>query len=305
VRRLCLIVNPHAGGGRTAKALPGVEAVLRQSGVEYRLERTLSIDHAVELGHAAAAAGEVAVSFGGDGLAGAVAHSLRGTDGVLGVLPGGRGNDFARKLEIPTEPVEAAAVLATGVERTVDVAEVDDRTFLGVASYGFDSDVQDLANATTVVKGSLVYVYATLRSLSSWRPVSLSYAADGGPAVTISGYAVAATNSGRFGGGMKFVPDADLADGLLDVVITRDASKRSYLGGLAKVHRGTHLESPHVDVFRAKELRVDAERPFRIYADGDPIGTTPATIRAVPAALRVLVPHEAGDSPVPPPPGSA
>ena len=163
MRRLCLIVNPHAGGGRTARALPGVEAELARRGVEYRVARTDSIEHAIELGQAAAAADEVAVSFGGDGLAGAVAHALRGGAGVLGVLPGGRGNDFARKLEIPGEPVAACEVLARGVERPVDVGEVDGRTFLGIASYGFDSDVQDLANATKVVRGSLVYVYATLR----------------------------------------------------------------------------------------------------------------------------------------------
>ena len=290
MRRLCLIVNPKAGGGRTAKALPGVQAALDRLGVEHRAERTVSIDHAIELGRAAAANGEVAVSFGGDGLAGAVAHAVRGGTGVLGVLPGGRGNDFARKLEIPTDPVEAASVLATGVERTVDVAEVVGRTFLGIASYGFDSDVQDLANETKVVRGSLVYLYATLRSLAAWKPVRLSYALDGGPERSFDGYAVAASTSGRFGGGMKFVPDADLEDGLIDVVLSGDEKKLVYLRDIPKVFKGTHLANEHMTLFRARELRVDSERPFRIYADGDPIGTTPATIRAVPAALKVLVP---------------
>jgi YegS/Rv2252/BmrU family lipid kinase len=223
-------------------------------------------------------------------LAGAVAHALRDTDGVLGLLPGGRGNDFVRKLGIPGEPAAAAAVLIGGRERTVDVAEVDGRTFLGIASYGFDSDCQDLANATKVVRGQLVYVYAALRTLAGWKAAELTFAADGGPARTISGYAVAACNSGVFGGGMALAPDADMADGLLDVVITGDASKLAYLRGLPKVFKGTHLADPNVELFRAAELRVDAGRPFRIYADGDPIGTTPATIRAVPQALRVLVP---------------
>jgi len=76
------------------------------------------------------------VSYGGDGLAGAVAHALRGSQGTLGLLPGGRGNDFARKLGIPLDAREACAILARGDERTVDVAEVDGRTFLGIASFG-------------------------------------------------------------------------------------------------------------------------------------------------------------------------
>jgi YegS/Rv2252/BmrU family lipid kinase len=251
---------------------------------------TTSLDHAIEVAQGAAEGGEVAVSYGGDGLAGAVAHALRGTDGILGVLPGGRGNDFARKLGIPREPLPAVEILAHADPRTVDVAEVDGRTFLGIASYGFDSDCQDVANATKVVKGQLVYVYSALRVLAAWKPARLTFTPDGGEERAITGYAVAACNSGMFGGGMALAPDASLEDGLMDVVLTREASKIAYLRGLPKVFKGTHLDDPNVELFRARELRVDADRPFRIYADGDPIGRTPATIRAVPGALRVLAP---------------
>ena len=290
MRRLCLIVNPNAGAGRTAKGLPDVERALSRHDLAYRIEMTVSIDHAIELARGAAGQGEVAVSYGGDGLAGAVAHGLRDTDGVLGVLPGGRGNDFARKLGIPKDPVGAAEVLAHADAQTVDVGEVDGRTFLGIASYGFDSDCQDLANATKVVRGQLVYVYSALRTLAAWKPARLSFSADDGEERTVSGYAVAACNSGIFGGGMALAPDASLTDGLLDVVLTLDSSKVNYLRGIPKVFKGTHLDDPATELFRARELRVDSERPFRIYADGDPIGHTPATIRAVPGALRVLAP---------------
>jgi YegS/Rv2252/BmrU family lipid kinase len=290
VRRLCLIVNPHAGGGRTAGALPAVESALRDRGHQVRIEKTLSLEHAIELARVAAASDEVAVSFGGDGLAGACAHALRGSDGVLGVLPGGRGNDFARKLGVPRDPLEACAVLSDGAERTVDVGEVDGRTFLGIASYGFDSAVQDLANASRV-QGGLVYPYATLRAMASWRRVRLTWSADGGPERSVVGYAVAACNTGVFGGGMALAPDADLEDGLLDVIITGEKSKLGYLANLPRVFKGTHIKAGGLELFRAREVHVDAERPFRIYADGDPIGTTPATIRAVPGALKVLVPR--------------
>jgi YegS/Rv2252/BmrU family lipid kinase len=290
MRRLCLIVNPNAGGGRAAKGLPAVERALSRHDLHYRIELTVSIEHAVELARSAADGEEVAVSFGGDGLAGAVAHGLRDTEGILGVLPGGRGNDFARKLGIPRDPAAAVEVLAHADPRTVDVAEVDGRTFLGIASYGFDSDCQDLANATKVVRGQLVYVYSALRTLAGWKPERLFFTADDGEERSIRGYAVAACNSGVFGGGMALAPDASLEDGLLDVVLTLDSSKLNYLRGLPKVFKGTHLEDPATELFRARELRVGSERPFRIYADGDPIGHTPATIRAVPGALRVLAP---------------
>lgn len=290
MRRLCLIVNPHAGGGRTAAALPAVESVLREHGLEHRVERTRSLEHAIELGREAVTAGEVAVSFGGDGLAGAVAHAVRGTDGVLGILPGGRGNDFARKLGISREPAEAAHVLATGTERRIDVGDVEGRTFLGIASYGIDSDVQDIANEARLVRGQLVYAYAAVRALIRWKPMRLTYAPDGRPERAILGYAIAACNSGMFGGGMALAPDADLSDGKLDLIVQGRTPKRQYLLALPKVFKGTHLEQDEIEVLQATEVRVDCERPYKIYADGDQIGMTPATIRAIPDALRVLVP---------------
>ncbi len=97
---LCLIVNPSAGRGRAARLLPRVEQALRARGLGFRVERTHSLAHARELARSALAAGEIATAMGGDGLLGAVAGELRGTGGLLGVLPGGRGNDFARKLGI-------------------------------------------------------------------------------------------------------------------------------------------------------------------------------------------------------------
>src|ERR1700754_3577965 len=104
-RDVSLIVNPVAGGGRGLRLLPGVERWLRVHGIAHRVERTRGIEHARELAVAAAEAGETAASFGGDGLVGADAGALAGTDGILAVIPGGRGNDFARAVGIPKSPV--------------------------------------------------------------------------------------------------------------------------------------------------------------------------------------------------------
>jgi YegS/Rv2252/BmrU family lipid kinase len=289
-RRLRLIVNPHAGGGRPVAGLPVAEATLRGHGVAFSVHQTTGIEHAQALARGAVQAGEVAVSYGGDGLAGAVAHALRGTHATFGLLPGGRGNDFARKLGIPLDIAEACHVLALGEERTVDVAEVDGRTFLGIASFGIDTEVQDIANATTRLNGQAVYLYATLRALARWKAVPLEMAVDGGEPRRFDGYSVAACNSGVYGGGMHLAPDADITDGLLDIVSYGDLPKWRFLRGLARVFRGTHLRDERVELVQAREVRVDAARRFRIYADGDPVGATPATIRVVPRGLRVLAP---------------
>jgi YegS/Rv2252/BmrU family lipid kinase len=289
VRRLCLIVNPNAGGGRTAKALPQVEQALAQHGLEHRVELTVSIDHAIELARGAAERGEVAVSYGGDGLAGAVAHGLRDTDGILGVLPGGRGNDFARKLGISQDAGQAAEVLATGGIREIDVATTNGRAYLGIASAGIDSDCQDIALDTKLKLGSFVYVYSILRALRGWKPANWTVTIDG-ETHTFSGYSVGVSNSGMFGGGIRYVPDASLDDGLLDVVLNADSSKLDYLRGLPKAFKGTHVDAPSFTILRAREVTFEADRPYVAYADGDPLAELPCTIRVHPRALRVLAP---------------
>jgi YegS/Rv2252/BmrU family lipid kinase len=289
-RRISLIVNPHAGGGRAAAAIPIVEAALTELGVGWHVESTRSLDHARELARAARDAGEVAVTLSGDGLVGVVAGELHGTGGVLGILPGGRGNDFARVLGIPREPAEACAVIAAGVERRVDVGEVDGRPFIGVASCGFDSDANRIANETTLVKGDLVYLYGALRALAEWKPARFELELDGRERLAFSGYSVACANSKAYGGGMFIAPDAELDDGQLDVVMSGRRSKRRALYDLPKVFKGTHVELPSVRIVRAAEVRVSADRPFTMYADGDPIAELPATVRVHARSLRVLVP---------------
>jgi YegS/Rv2252/BmrU family lipid kinase len=289
-RDVALLCNPSAGGGRAARILPRAERALGDLGVRFHTEVTRDLDHACELARRAGQAGEVTVTLSGDGLVGCVVGVLRSFPGaVLGILPGGRGNDTARVLGIPTEIRAACAVVAGGVERAVDIGDVDGRSFIGIASLGFDSDATRIANAAPSRLGRLVYAYGALRALAPWRPARFELRLDGEPLIS-TGYSVAACSTSTYGGGMRLAPDAKLDDGLLDVVLIAAHAKRSFLATLPKVFTGAHVDHPAVRILRARELHVDADRPFDVYADGDPIGATPATIRAVPRAVRVLVP---------------
>ena len=288
-RAVRLIVNPSAGAGRAARLLPGVEAALRGHGLAFRVERTTSMEHARELARSARASGDVAAAMGGDGLTGAVAGELQGSDGVLAVLPGGRGNDFARKLGIGSDPVAACDLIAAGRERRVDVAEAGGRTYIGILSAGLDSDVQVIANGTRLRLGTLVYLYGTLRALGRWRPARWEVTIDG-TSHAFTGYSVAVANSGVFGGGMWLVPDAEVDDGELDVVLTGERSKLRFLVNLGKVFKGTHVNEPNFTVLRGREVTFSADRPFTAFADGDPVVDLPATVRVLPRSLRVLVP---------------
>jgi YegS/Rv2252/BmrU family lipid kinase len=287
---VCLIVNPHAGAGRALRLLPGVEAALRGMGRPFRVQETTSMQHARELAREACDAGEIVAAMGGDGIVGAVAGELRDGAGLLVVLPGGRGNDFARKLGIPFDPVDAVALLQHGVEKRVDLADAGGTTFLGILSAGIDSDVSRIALETRLKLGTFVYTYGVLRAITSWRTASWELTVDGESA-GFDGYSVAVCNSGVFGGGMFLAPDAKLDDGLLDVVTIAANSRLRYLRGLPRVFKGTHFQDPAISLVQCREVTFRADRPFTGYADGDPIAELPVTVRALPGSLRVVAPR--------------
>ena len=273
------------------KLLPEIEQELRNRNVQYRLVRTESLEHGVAEAKRAAEGGEIPVVMSGDGLIGQVGGVLAQTDTPMGILPGGRGNDLARVLEIPDDPAGSVGVLAEGNVRTIDVGEVNGARFLCIASCGFDSDANRIANETRIVRGNLVYAYAALRALIAWRPATFTLDLDGEKVESI-GYAVAVANSKAYGGGMFVAPDADLADGRFDVVLTGRTSKLRFLSSLPKVFKGTHVEDDEVRVLRAAEVQVSADRDFAVYADGEHLTDLPATLRVLSGALRVIAPAE-------------
>jgi YegS/Rv2252/BmrU family lipid kinase len=293
MRRIALLVNPSAGGGRAARLQPEVEAALTRLDLPYRVERTESLEHARGLAGSAAEAGEVVVTLSGDGLIGAAAGVLHHHEGaVLGVLPGGRGNDFCRVLGIPLDDIAGAcAVLRDGVEKPLDLGCVDGNPYIGIASLGFDSDANRIANEAPARLGNLVYVYGALRALVAWKPATYTLTLDGEGERVYSGWSVGACNSKAYGGGMYVAPEAELDDGLLDIVLCTTTSKLRFLTQIIpRSFKGTLAELPEVHVLRTSRLRVDSDRPFVVYADGDPIGRTPATIEVLPHALKVLAP---------------
>jgi YegS/Rv2252/BmrU family lipid kinase len=289
-RRLWVIVNPSAGRGRAGRLLPGVESALRGWAADVAVTPTRDIAHADELAAQAAAEGRVAVALGGDGLVGRVAGATARAGGLLAVLPGGRGNDFARGLGIGRDPVAAAAALAGAEERRVDLPEANGMPFIGIASVGFDSDVQVIANRTTWLRGQNVYTYATLRALLPWRPARFTVTVDGGEPRELVGWTVAAANSPYYGGGMKMAPGADIADGQLEVEFIHKCRRLTLLALFPRVFSGRHVETKYLTVLRGQRLTVSADRPFDVYADGDPVAALPAEIVLRPGALRLLTP---------------
>jgi YegS/Rv2252/BmrU family lipid kinase len=266
-----------------------VERELAAHQVSYRIVRTESLEHGVDEARRAAGDGEIPVVMSGDGLVGQVGGALAETGTPMGILPGGRGNDLGRVLRIPSEPGGAVAVLAAGDEREIDVGVVNDRRFLCIASLGFDSEANRVANEARFVKGNLVYAYAALRTLAAWKPHRFTVVVDG-ERTECFGYSVAVANSRAYGGGMFVAPDAQLDDGLLDVVLTAHTGKLRFLKSLPQVFKGTQVDNEEITMLRGAEVEVSADENFAIYADGEHLADLPAKLRVIPRALRVIAP---------------
>lgn len=291
-RPLALLVNPSSAGGRTLERLPAVEAELDKRRAAFRVERTRDAEHAIAEAVAAGHAGEIPVVMSGDGLVGMIGGALAGTGVPLGILPGGRGNDLARVLGIPDEPAAAIDLLQSGSTREIDVGEANGRRFLGIASVGFDSDANRIANETRFVRGHLVYAYAAIRALAAWKPARFTVRV-GEENLRFTGYTVAVANNQAYGGGMFVAPDAELDDGRFDVVLIGKVGKLRFIANLPKVFKGTHVENDEVRVFRTPQLELSASRPFAVYADGEHITDLPARLRVLPGALTVIAPPPA------------
>jgi YegS/Rv2252/BmrU family lipid kinase len=289
-RSLALLVNPAAAGGKALAAVQPARDELERLGASFRVVETSSGEHAKREALSAGASGETAVAIGGDGLVGTLAGAICRTDAELAIIPAGRGNDFARVLGIPNDPAEAARLAFEGESKLLDVGEVDGKSFVGIASVGFDSDANRIANEAKLIKGNLVYAYAALRALAGWKHARFVVTVDG-ERHEVTGYSVAVANSTAYGGGMFLAPHAELDDGQLDVILHAATAKLPALRSLPKVFKGTHLDDPSFTCFKGVTIEVSADRPFVMYADGDPLAELPATVTVSPRALRVIVPR--------------
>jgi YegS/Rv2252/BmrU family lipid kinase len=285
----CFLINPKAGNGRAIATFNKIKPYLNQLPINYKSIITESIEHAQIAATSALQQGEKIAIVGGDGSARAVVGIIHELNGVLAFIPAGRGNDLARMLNIPLNPLKACDLLTQGKEMQIDLGEINEELFLTICYIGVDSLTSEIANKQRFLKGPLVYLYAGLKAIIQCKPIHYKLTIDG----TIhehTGYMVAIANSQYYGGGMQIAPYASLQDGLLDIVLLDAISKLAMIKTLPKLYSGTHITVPGFKVLRGREIHIDAYPPIAFYADGDSISFPPATIKVIPSALKILTP---------------
>jgi diacylglycerol kinase (ATP) len=292
---IAVVANPTSGRGKGAKLIPQVDALLRSLGLNHTLYISEGPEDPQRLAQKAASAGaNIVAALGGDGHVGAVANGIMGTGAALAVIPAGTGNDFARHLGLDRkDPLGAARLLASPTIRKIDVARITtadgERYFVNVGGAGFDSEVNEHANGVRFLKGKAKYVYSTLVQLPRFKAGKFAVKVDG-EEHAFRGMMLAVGNASSYGGGMLVCPDAKSDDGLLDICVIQEMSKRQFIMTFPKVFKGRHVEHPAVRMLRGTEVEISADRPFLVYADGERVGSLPATFVVIPLALPVVVP---------------
>ena len=286
-----VIVNPRSGSGRGRKAAELLSREATSLGVGLGFQYTTGAGHAEQLAREAIAGGRKRIAVcGGDGTVHQALQALAGTDVDLGLIPSGRGNDLARALGIPRDPVAAVRLLSCGGIRTIDLGRVNGRWFSTVACIGFDAAVSERANRTAApFGGTAVYVWSVLRTLLSFTAPTVRIEVDG--AATESPLLLCATaNTASYGGGLKIAPKAVPDNGLLDLCAVDALPRLSILRYLPRILNSSHVNLDAVRFQRVRACRLTTDPPLPVYADGEPAGTTPADIEVVPGALGVIVP---------------
>jgi diacylglycerol kinase (ATP) len=288
-----VVANPTAGGGRAGTLIGRVTAELHALGIDHRVRVSESAQDLERVARSEAEAGaEVVAVLGGDGSVGAAANGLAGTGAALAVLPGGTGDDFAKA--IGAGRLEAATrLLAVPDVRSVDLLHVtagaERRYVANIAGAGFDSEVNETANSTSIrLGGTATYIAAVLTTLRRFVPAHYELEIDGDRSA-IDAMLVVVGNSRRYGGGMRVLPAASIDDGLLDVCVVAALSTASFLRAFPRVFRGTHVGHPKVTMYRASRVVVSANRRIQVYGDGERIGPLPAIFEIRPRALRLIV----------------
>lgn len=240
-----------------------------------------------ELVAATVRAGERCVAVGGDGTVSSMAGPVVRHGGVLGIIPAGRGNDFARQLGIPGDPERQADRLMADVPTAVDVIDVEGRIVVGSVYAGVDSRTSQIVDGLHRMPTLLQYPYGAVRALATFPSTSYRVTVDG-QVLEYSGFTAVVANSGFYGKGMHIAPHADVRDGLLDVVMLGAGGRATFLARLPSVYRGMHIRYPEVAIAQGREVTIEASG-VEAYADGEPIADLPVTARIMPGALSVVL----------------
>ena len=306
-RKTMLVVNPKSGSGTTGRNWTRISREIERGlGTGFDVKFTERQGHAMPLASEAIKDGyELIVAVGGDGTINEVVNGFfdkgksLNPNAALAVMSIGTGSDFVKTLEFPTTPFEAAERIGRGKVWAVDLGrcsftgldgEQGSRLFINIADFGSGGAVVDKVNRTTkVFGGQISFLWGILTTLPTYKNRLTKYRIDDGPEEekVLNTFVVA---NGRFyGGGLKPAPNAELDDGLFDIVSIGDVDFLEAVSSLGKFRKGTYLEIPKVTFSKGKTVVADSEEAQLVEMEGEVVGRLPARFEMLPKAMKLII----------------
>ncbi|MEO6471850.1 MAG: diacylglycerol kinase family protein [Aeromicrobium sp.] len=299
MRSFSFLVNPLSGGGAAPAAVVPVARLLREAGAEVEVTYSPGPNATLDLVKAGVDRGDVIVAVGGDGMLSSIAGQVSQLGGVLGMVPAGRGNDFARMLKLSDEPDEIAKTLLAGTETPTDLIMItlpggEPRLVAGSVYSGVDARAGEIVDKVRWMPAKLQYPYASIHALATYVPSRFEVVVDGARHSYLAATVVVA-NSGYYGKGMHIAPEASVTDGVLDVIVIEASSRREMMKALPKVYDGGHVLLDQVKVLKGTMVEISGTPTVPMGGDGEPLGmlptdaSGPAVIRVLPGILNILI----------------
>lgn len=289
-----IAINPNSGKGGALQVADEVRSFLESRNLEYRWvvapnAPTLS-ERLLELVAGNDEENPISgiIAVGGDGLAHLVLQIAVPAKIAFALVPTGTGNDIARSLGWSQNDTLRIMERITSVPPVpIDLGIVDSEWFGAILSTGFDSVVNERANELSWPKGRARYNAALALELPKFTPLEYEITCDG-DSFTTEAMLVAVGNGSSYGAGMKICANANMNDGLFDLIILEPVSKIEFIKVFPSVYSGRHIEHPRVKSLRGQKVRINGSAIA--YADGERIGPAPVTAECISGAGLTWIP---------------
>lgn len=287
------IINPSAGHGNCKKIIRAIDKSLSHLDLQYDIKILQYKGQAFFIAREASNAFDAVVAVGGDGTVNEVFNGIVGTEAVLGIIPAGTGNGFARAIGLPLRVNKACKVLIEGDVKSIDIGKMDDRYFLGTAGIGFDALISRFAGKKLgPVRGMWIYFIAGALVFRRYKAQSIGLEIDSRK-VEVRPLIIAVANTTRYGGRALIAPDARPDDGLFDICVIQQMGALKLLWHLPKLFKGKHIKLSNVTVYRGKNVTITASKPMPVHVDGEAIDSCSSMkFTLLPNILKMLVPKD-------------
>ncbi|MGM0437966.1 MAG: diacylglycerol/lipid kinase family protein [Bacillota bacterium] len=304
--KIFTVVNPVSANGRTGKKWPDIAEYLKNNNIDFVFRKSEYSEHAVAMVREALRSGyKYIMSVGGDGTANEVVNGffekghLINPEANLIIFSRGTGSDFIKSLGINNSKKEIIDIIKKGRKKLIDIGKVEyinnqnykaERYFINISDAGIGGEtVAYVEQGSKFFSGKLTYLFGALKSLVFYKNKKFKVKIDNKEIFTHKATSILVANGSHFAGGMKIAPEAEVDDGLFNLIVLGDLNKFEIITNLYKAYSGNHLSHPKVECYQGKDIEITSKEKVFLNIDGEAVGKIPAHFKIIPKKIGVLI----------------